>query len=569
MQAFSIRFNKVKILNILIYLFIFWFVIAFLFYPNIQMVFSTFKTESGFSLDIINKLLESPIAMNSLKNSFILAVSLAITTNIVGIFIVLVTEYFEIKGSKILKIGYMTTFIYGGIILVSGYLMIYGENGIITSFFMRFFPNLDPTWFEGFWAVLFVMTVSTTTQHMMFLSSAVKSIDNFTVEAAKQMGASPFYTIRRVVLPIVMPTVFAITILQFLGGLSAFAAPLMLGGRDFQTIAPLILQLNKIPASQGLALILSLILGLAAVTLLVFFTRLEKGGTYFSISKTKAGYVKQKIQNKFLNIIVHIAAYILFLVYIFPVVLIVIFSFTDAEAIHNVQFSLSSFTLDNYRMVFSDFEKIIPFLNSVEFSIIAAICVTIIVLIGISLSRKYNNWLTNIIEYAFLIPWMLPSTLIAIGLLITYATPQLIIGNQVLIGSNVLLILAYIIILIPLTSRLLRAAYQTVDNDFENAAKSLGASSFYTFRRVVLPILLPTILALLVLNFNSLLSDYNLAAFLSHPLKEPLGLLIQRNTMSEAVGDTQALVYVYSTLLMAIAAVTVSIVYGWLLKDKK
>lgn len=567
MQAFSDRFNKVG--NILIYLFIFWFVVAFLFYPNIQMVFSTFKTDSGFSLDIINKLLDSPIAMNSLKNSFILAISLAITTNIVGIFIVLVTEYFDIKGSKILKIGYMTTFIYGGIILVSGYLMIYGENGIVTSLFMKFFPNLDPTWFKGFWAVLFVMTVSTTTQHMMFLSSAVKSIDNFTVEAARQMGASPFYTIRRVVLPIVMPTVFAITILQFLGGLSAFAAPLMIGGRDFQTIAPLILQLNKIPASQGLALILSLILGLAAVTLLMFFTRLEKGDTYFSISKTKAGYVKQKIQNKFLNIMVHIAAYVLFLIYVLPVVLIVIFSFTDAEAIHNVQFSLSSFTLDNYRMVFSDFEKIIPFLNSVEFSIIAAICVTIIVLFGISLSRKYNNWLTNIIEYAFLIPWMLPSTLIAIGLLITYATPQLIIGNQVLIGSNVLLILAYIIILIPLTSRLLRAAYKTVDNDFENAAKSLGASGFYTFIRVVLPILMPTILALLVLNFNSLLSDYNLAAFLSHPLKEPLGLLIQRNTMSEAVGDTQALVYVYSTLLMAIAAITVSIVYGWLLKDKK
>ena len=45
-------------------------------------------------------------------NSLKLAVLLVLTVNVVGISIVLLTEYFDIKGAKILRLGYMTTMIY-------------------------------------------------------------------------------------------------------------------------------------------------------------------------------------------------------------------------------------------------------------------------------------------------------------------------------------------------------------------------------------------------------------------------------------------------------------------------
>ena len=61
--------------------------------------------------------------LNSLK----LAVCLVITVNIVGISIVLLTEYFDIKGAKILRLGYMTTLIYSGVALVTGYLFLYDD----------------------------------------------------------------------------------------------------------------------------------------------------------------------------------------------------------------------------------------------------------------------------------------------------------------------------------------------------------------------------------------------------------------------------------------------------------
>ena len=66
----------------------------------------------------------------------------------------------------------------------------YGSTGIITKVLLQIFPNLNPNWFTGFGAVLFIMTFSATSNHMMFLTSAIRGLDYHTIEAAKNMGAS-------------------------------------------------------------------------------------------------------------------------------------------------------------------------------------------------------------------------------------------------------------------------------------------------------------------------------------------------------------------------------------------
>lgn len=563
----SASFVKNNPLTIAGGLIIAWFIIAFLIVPNTLVVFRSFVTEEGFTFGLFTRLLDSKNAVDGVKNSFILAFALVITSNILGTFMVMAVEYFEVKGSNILRVGYLTTFIYSGIILVSGYIMVYGRNGLITKGLISIFPNLDPNYFEGFWAVLFVMTVGTTTLHMLFLTNAIKSIDNFTIEAARNLGGSTMYIIRKIVLPIIAPTLFAITILQFLTGLGALSAPLMVGGKDFRTISPLILQLNSIPTAKGLAIVLSMILGITTLVLLVIFARIEEDGTYFSISKTKATFVKQKINNPIANVIIHILAYLVFIVYVTPVLLIVLFSFTNANAIYNLEFSPSSFTLENYRTILTNPDTLAPFINSIIFSIEAAVAVVVIVMLGTALRHNKKNFFTAFIEYSFLIPWMLPGTLIAIALLTTFSTPNILVARNVLIGTTLILVLGYIIIRMPFTSRLLRAAFQSLDDDYIKAAKSLGAKPLYAFRRITLPLIMPTAVALIALSFNDLLRDYNMAAFLSHPTRQPLGMLIYTYTFRESSGDTQAFIYVFSTILMVISGITMVIVYRVILNE--
>ena len=134
-------------------------------------------------------------------NSLKLALYLVVTVNVVGVSIVLLTEYFDIKGAKILRLGYMTTLIYSGVALVTGYLFLYDSDGILTSWLMEIFPNMNKSWFSGFNAVLFTMTFACTSNHMLFLRNAIRGIDYNTVEAARNMGANQWTILRRVVLP--------------------------------------------------------------------------------------------------------------------------------------------------------------------------------------------------------------------------------------------------------------------------------------------------------------------------------------------------------------------------------
>ena len=550
-----------KILSYLMYGIIIWFVVAFLIYPNLNILKMIFFRNGSFKLDSLKRLFSSARAVRSLKNSFILATTLLFTVNIIGIFLVLVVDYFDIKGAKILKLGYMTTLIYGGVVLASGYKFVYGANGIMTKILVSIFPNFNAGWFEGYGAVAFVMTFAITSNHVIFLSNAIRKIDYSTIEAAKNMGASQFYILRKVVLPVLKPTIYAITVLLYITGLGATSAPLIVGGKKFQTIGPMILTFSQTVSSRDLAAVLALILGIATLILLSFMIYFERKGNFMSVSKTKSVIVKQKINNPLINIVVHLFAYLLFFIYIIPVIFVIIFSFTNSRSISSG--SITGFTFQNYIDVFSSFDVLKPFVTSVFYSAGASILVVILTL-GVSrILHKYKNIWALILEYMMLIPWVLPSTLIAIGLITAFDKKNILAFNNILTGTIWLLLIAYVIVKIPFSLRMLKATFFSIDNELEEAATSLGASPFYTFRKVIFPIILPSAMAILALNFNSLLADYDLTVFLYHPLLKTLGIVIRSSTDStQNLKDSQAVALVYSVILMIIASVTLYLIYG-------
>ncbi|MCU9534165.1 ABC transporter permease [Streptococcus sp. CSL10205-OR2] len=533
---------------------VFWLIVAFVIYPNIGLVTDVFLKDGTFTLDAVTKILKSERALSSISNSFILAVSMVLTVNIVGTLVVLFTEYWEIKGSKILKLGYMTSLVYGGIVLATGYKFVYGSNGVVTQLLTNIFPNLSSNWFQGYGAVLFIMTFACTSNHIMFLTSAVRSVDYHTIEASRNMGANPITVFFRVVFPTFKPTLFALTILTFLTGLSAVSAPLIVGGESFQTINPLIITFAKTTSSRDLAALLALILGLATILLLTLLNRIESGGNYVSVSKTKAGLKKQKINSPFWNLLAHIVAYVLFGIYMLPILLIIVYSFTDALTIKTGNLKLSSFTIENYAQLFSNSQAFKPYLVSLVYSLLAAIIVTIIAIVISRIVHKNKFKIDQFFEYGALIPWILPSTLIALGLMFTYNEPKLMIFNIVLVGTLAIMLIAYIIQKLPFSYRMIRAAFFSINNDMEEAARSMGASTLRTMTKVIIPLIMPVVLSVVVLNFNSLLSDYDLSVFLYHPLFQPLGIVIKQSTDETATINAQAMMLVYSVVLMVMSS---------------
>lgn len=556
------KFDRSQIPLLIISIVLTWFIIAFLILPNLNILLTTLFVDGKFSPEPFVKIFNSDRAVKGLLNSFLLGITLPITTSLLGITLVLITDYFDVKGASLLRLVYMIPLIFGGMMLANGYLFIYGPKGMITRFLLQINPELDLNWFTGYGAVLFLMTFACTNYYMIFFRNQLNSIDFQTVEAAKNLGASQWQIITKVVLPTLKPTITTCIVLLFQTGIGAMSAPLIFGGSEFETISPLILTFSQRPTSRPLAAVLALILGISQIILLWMLQRSEKKGNYISISKVKTPLQKQKIENKLANILVHGFAYLAMIIYLLPFLAVIIFSFTDYYSITTSTLSWDRLTLDNYVRLLTDANTYKPFLTSIIYSGLAAFIVVIAMLYVARLIHKYNNKLTGLLEYLLHIPWLLPSLLFALGLILTYSVPQKILFNQILTGTWIIMLIGYIVVLIPNTLRFLKAAYYGVDKNLEDAALNLGAKPFYTFWRIILPLVLPTAAAMFALNFNGKLSDYDLSVFLYHPLNPPLGVIIRSNTDIEASVEGVANNFVYTVILMTISSIVLYFVYG-------
>lgn len=546
--------KKLSILrNVLIFTAIAWFLVTFLIVPVLSTVKTTFFTDGAFSMQSVQKLLSSERVKRSLSNTYKMAFWSFVTVTINGVFQVLVTEYFDIKGSKLLELAFMTPLLYGGISLVTGYNYVYASNGVVTKLLASWIPGMNVNWFTGFTGVLFVHTFAMTTSHILFVKTAFKDIDYSTIEAARSLGCSSIQTFFKVALPVVKPAMFSASILLILSALNSFAAPSMLGGKSFYMINSMILTLNGL-RSYDLSALLSLILAVTCIVLLLIMNWLEKCSAYLSVSKVSTRLRKTKIRNPVVNVLVHAASYILSLLYLLPIGVIVLYSFGDSKSISTASFP-RSFSLDNYIRVFSTGTTIKPFLNSVKLSLIAVAIVLFISVASSLAIKKHPGKLTKLLELTLLIPWMLPATMLAVGMITAFSTPNLLTFGKVLLGGFWLLPIAYTVCKIPSSMRLVRASLYAINDSHEQAAHSLGAGALYTFRRVVLPAIIPTVASVGAITFNRLLSEYTVSALLYNVSNVPLGIVLRTPDMN-VDPNSEANMLVYIVVLMAISAVT-------------
>ena len=495
-------------------------------------------------------------------NSLKLAICLVITVNIVGVSIVLLTEYFDIKGAKVLRLGYMTTLIYSGVALVTGYLFLYDSNGMLTSWLVKVIPGFNKEWFSGFRAVLFTMTFACTSNHMLFLRNAIRSIDYNTVEAARNLGAKPFKVLMKVVFPTLIPTMFSLTVMTFITGLCAMSAPTLLG---YDSINPEIVRLAGSSAAdeafpQARAALLSIILAMFTIILLTTLSSYERKGHYLSVSKTKAKLVKQKIQNPVVNVLAHIYAYVLFLIYMTPVVMIVLFAFQNYPAIRAKSLDMNQWTLINFfgqqdyefltnrgklktrvgsiSGLFANADTVGGIRLSFVLSAIAAALACVIVVVAVNyIFKNKNKKRATVLEYSLLFPWLLPTILICYSYRTYFNSENVwyVFNTNLYWKENVrfLIVMAYTVVKLPFALRMIKAAFYAIDEELEDAARNLGASPLVTFLKVKLPIVLPSVLAVFALNFNALFTEYDMSATFHSSYGKSYAMVIQNMCAEE------------------------------------
>ena len=293
------------------------------------------------------------------------------------------------------------------------------------------------------------------------------------------------------------------------------------------------------------------------------------------------------------NVLAHIYAYILFIIYMTPVVMIVIFSFQTYGAIRMKRLDLRNWTFINffgtqdyeyltsrgtYKVrkgsisgLFSNDATLGGIKTSFLMSAVAALLACVIVVLACNYIFKNRNKKRGVVlEYSLLFPWLLPTILICYSYRTFFNSESVwYVGNNNLYYADrvrLLIIIAYTVVKLPFSLRMIKAAFYAIDEELEDAARNLGASGVVTFLKVKLPIILPSVLAVFALNFNALFTEYDMSATFASSYGTTYAMVIQ--SMCEEEGlygynvNASGRRCASTVFIMLVSGVILYLVYG-------
>jgi len=372
--------------------------------------------------------------------------------------------------------------------------------------------------------------------------AALRALPADLVEAARILGISPGRIGLGIVLPIVMPSVLAGSLIAFTAAIGNFGVPALLGipGR-ISVLTTLIYQrLNGFgPAAAGqvatLALMLAAMAALAIVLRNIVTTRIAvplPAGTPF-VPTRRAPVIE------FLLWIV---------VLILSLVPLAALTMTALLPAIGVAFGPDTISLDQFRAVLDNPTVRRAFANSLLLAVITA-AISMLVAVPLAfLSQRRTNPVLRLLDFVIEGPWVVPGTVVALGMILAFLKPLPLIGLS-LYGTMAILVIAYLSRFLPLVLRPVAAAAQSADPALDEAARITGAGLNRRILSIFLPGVLPAAAAGAILVVMTALNELTLSTLLWSSGKETIGVMIFA-LQYEGNSTGAAAVAVLSTLLV-------------------
>ncbi len=153
------------------------------------------------------------------------------------------------------------------------------------------------------------------------------------------------------------------------------------------------------------------------------------------------------------------------------------------------------------------------------------------------------------VSNTLLLPLVVPGIVLGIALYVFHVETEILTELPIL-GSLGGLIAGHVLIVIPWTVRLVTATLVGMDRSIEEAAQSLGADRFTTFRRITLPSILPGMVAAAMFGFISSFGNLEMSLFLVGPGRTTLPIAILQY-LEWKIDPTIAAVSVLQIILIA------------------
>lgn len=158
----------------------------------------------------------------------------------------------------------------GNAVRAAGWMAIMGTQGFLNRALQWLGLTSEPLQILYTQTAVVVGIVAVVLPFMILsVQAVIETVDPAVEEAARNLGATPLQTFRRIVLPLAMPGVIAGAILVFILCMNAYATPVLLGGPRFHMMAPKVYEEITENANWPFGAALAFVLMIATLTLTI------------------------------------------------------------------------------------------------------------------------------------------------------------------------------------------------------------------------------------------------------------------------------------------------------------
>ncbi len=508
--------------------------VIFVVYPLILILYKSVINPSDNSLTFENftRFFTRKYYTNTLKNSFAVTVVSTLISATLGLLIAYITRQYKIAGSKWLNICIVVSYLSPPFIGAYAWIQLLGRNGLFTRIINSLF-GIQFGGIYGFAGIVLVFSLQSFPLVYMYVAGALQNLDNSLNEAAESLGANNFQRVTGIILPLVLPTVLASSLLVFMRVFSDFGTPMLIG-EGYRTF-PVVLYnqfMGEVTNDSYFAAALCVII--MAITLVFFFLQRWIASRHsYAMSALKP--MLPRVQRTVPKILCHGFVYLVVLLALLPQITVIVTSFLK-ESTPGI--FTGEFSLVNYQTIFSKHPRVIP--NTYLFGLAAIALVVVLGVLISYLAVRRKSIVTSTVDTLTMLPYIIPGSVLGICFLYAFAQPPL-----ALTGTAMIIIISLTVRRMPYTIRSSTAIISQISPSIEEAAVSLGASEMRSFGEIMLPMMMPGVISGAIMSWVTVLSELSSSIMLYRASTQTLTVAVYTEVIRDCFGNAAA----YSTVL--------------------
>lgn len=466
----------------------------FMIYPLFMLLRNAVIDSGGqFTLDYFVKFLSKQYYLGTVLNSFKVSISATILTMIIGVPLAYFYNMYEIKGARFLQIIIILCSMSAPFIGAYSWILLLGRNGLITNF-VKDLTGIKLPSIYGFGGILLVLCLQLYPLVFLYVSGALKNVDNTLLEASENMGCTGLKRFFTVIIPLCAPTIIAAMLMVFMRAFADFGTPLFIG-EGYRTF-PVEIYNSFMSETGGDTHFASAVAVIAIIITAIIFLFQRFVNSKFQFTMNALHPIERKKAKGVRGVLIHVFCYGVVTVAYAPQLYVIYTSFQNTSG----KLFVDGYSLNSYVDAFSKLGNAIP--NTLLIGGVALIIIVALSILVAYLVVRRSNIVSKFIDTLSMVPYVIPGSVVGIALIMAFSS-----GPIVLVGTATIMIVALVIRRNSYTIRSSVATLQQIPMSIEEAAISLGSSKLKAFFKVTMPMMANGIISGALLSWIAIITE--------------------------------------------------------------